>query len=76
MNTVSKPKTILWPNVLTVCCAAILIGADFAAGWATATLFQLPTIFEQVLQGAFCVVGVVVMAAFVRAAKRVEPFTS
>src|SRR5690349_16501447 len=80
MNTVSKPTTIHWPNVLTVVCAAILIGAEvfgaaFAAGWATATLFQLPTIFEHVLQGAFCLIGLVVMVAFVRAAKRVEPFT-
>ena len=80
MNTVTQPKTILWPNVLTVVSAAILIGAEvfgaaFAAGWAVATLWQLPPLFEEVLQGIFCVAGLAVMVTFVRAAKRAEPFT-
>ena len=80
MNTVTRPTRILWPNVLTVVSAAILIGAEvfgaaFAAGWAVATLWQLPTMFEHILQGVFCAAGVAVMVVFVRAAKRVEPFT-
>jgi hypothetical protein len=80
MNTVTRPTRILWPNVLTVVSAAILIGAEvfgaaFAAGWAVATLWQLPALFEEVLQGIFCLGGVAVMIAFIRAAKRVEPFT-
>ena len=80
MNTVTRPTRILWPNVLTVVSAAILIGAEvfgaaFAAGWAVATLWQLPQVFEHVLQGVFCLAGVAVMVVFVRSAKRVEPFT-
>jgi hypothetical protein len=39
-------RRILWANVVTVCCAAILVGAEvfggaFATGWAIATLFNL-----------------------------------
>ena len=58
-------RQIVWPSVITVISAAILIGAEvfgaaFAGGWALAILFGL---------------GVVIMVAFIRAAQRVEPFT-
>jgi hypothetical protein len=67
--------------VLTVVSAAILIsaevfGAAFAAGWAFANLFQLGEYGAQILQGIFFVCGVAVMTQFVRAARRVEPFTA
>ena len=61
----SSSRQIVWPSVITVISAAILIGAEvfggaFAGGWALAILFGL---------------GVLVMVAFVRAAQRIEPFT-
>ncbi len=80
-QTVQRPgRQINWLNVLTVVSAAILIaaevfGAAFAAGWAFATLFQLGEYGVYILQAAFFVCGVLVMARFVRNARRVEPFT-
>jgi hypothetical protein len=80
--TVSKPRRILWLNVLTVLSAAILIGAEvfgaaFAAGWAFANLFHLELggYGVHTLQGIFFLIGVVVMVRFVLNARRVEPFT-
>ena len=63
--TSTRSRQIIWPSVVTVISAAILIGAEvfgaaFAGGWALAILFGL---------------GVVIMVAFIRAAQRVEPFT-
>ena len=70
---------INWPNVMTVVSAAILIsaevfGAAYAGGWAVANLLSLGDIGVQILQGLFFLCGIAVMAAFVRAAQRVEPF--
>jgi hypothetical protein len=80
---VEKPRgrRILWLNVVTVLSAAILIsaevfGAAFAGGWAIAGLFDLGEVGGYVLQALFFVLGLVVMASFIRAARRVEPFTS
>ena len=66
--------------MITVLSAAILIsaevfGAAFAGGWAIAGLFDLGEIGGYVLQGLLFVLGLVVMAAFIRGARRVEPFT-
>jgi hypothetical protein len=71
---------IIWLNVLTVVSAAILIGAEvfgaaFAAGWAFANLFNLGEYGVHILQGAFFILGVLVMISFLRNAQRVEPFT-
>jgi len=81
-QTVQQPRgrRIIWINVLTVLSAATLIGAEvfggaFAAGWALANLFQLGPYGVPVLQGIFFVIGMVVMARFVRNARRIEPFT-
>jgi hypothetical protein len=73
-------RRIVWVNVMTVLSAAILIGAEvfgaaFAGGWAIAGLFDLGEIGGYVLQGLLFVLGLVVMAAFIRGARRVEPFT-
>jgi hypothetical protein len=82
MNNVTRRRPrILWPNVLTVVSAAILIsaevfGAAFAGSWAIANLFALGTLGARVLDGLFIVLGIVVMAQFVRAAHIVEPFTA
>jgi len=80
-STVSRPRRILWPNVLTVVSAAILIsaevfGAAFAGSWAIANLFALGTLGARVLDGLFILCGIAVMVQFVRAAHHVEPFTS
>ncbi len=79
--TTNKPQRILWQNVSTVISAAILIGAEvfgaaFAGGWALANLFNLGAAGEYILTAAFCILGVIVMVAFVRNATRVEPFTA
>ncbi|MFZ0423437.1 MAG: hypothetical protein WAL80_11220 [Xanthobacteraceae bacterium] len=79
--TSRRPRRILWPNVLTVVSAAILIsaevfGAAFAGSWAIANLFALGALGARVLDGLFIVLGIVVMVQFVRAAHIVEPFTA
>ncbi len=73
-------REILWPSVITVISAAILIsaevfGAAFAGGWALAILLGLDNTGAHVLQAVLFALGVLVMIAFVRAAQRVEPFT-
>jgi hypothetical protein len=76
-----RPRRILWPNVLTVVSAAILIsaevfGAAFAGSWAIANLLELGTLGARVLDGLFILCGIAVMVQFVRAANRVEPFVT
>jgi hypothetical protein len=81
-------REIVWPTVITVISAAILIGAEvfgaaFAGGWALAIVmppetFGLPVsqdTWAHILQAVLFAVGVFIMAAFIRAAQRVEPFT-
>ena len=82
-QTVQTPRgrRIIWLHVLTVVSAAILIGAEvfgaaFAAGWAFANLFQLGEYGAYTLQVLFFLCGVAVMVQFIRAARRVEPFTA
>ena len=81
--TVQKPASsqINWLNVLTVLSAAILIGAEvfgaaFAGSWALATLFDLGGLGARVLDVVFVLCGLAVMAQFIRAAHRIEPFTT
>lgn len=74
-------RRINWLNVSTVASAAILIGAEvfgaaFAGSWALATLFELGTTGQRILDVAFVLGGLVVMTQFVRFAHRIEPFTS
>jgi hypothetical protein len=78
--TLSGDRRIAWPSVLTVISAAILIGAEvfgaaFAGGWAVANLFDLGEYGVHIMQGLFFLCGLAVMIAFVRNARRVEPFT-
>lgn len=75
----SSSREILWPSVITVISAAILIGAEvfgaaFAGGWALAILFGLDDTAARILQAVLFAVGVVIMVAFIRAAQRIEPF--
>jgi hypothetical protein len=74
-------RTIAWQNVLTVLSAAILIGAEvfgaaFAGGWAVASYLDLGPYGVHVMQGIFFFCGIAVIAAFIRNARRVEPFTT
>jgi hypothetical protein len=76
-----RSRRILWPNVLTVVSAAILIsaevfGAAFAGSWAIANLLELGALGARVLDGLFILCGIAVMVQFVRAANRVEPFVA
>ena len=77
----SEGRKIAWQNVLTVLSAAILIGAEvfgaaFAGGWAVASYLDLGPYGVHVMQGIFFLCGIAVMAAFIRNARRVEPFTT
>jgi len=74
-------RRIVWLNVITVVSAAILIGAEvfgaaFAGSWALATLFDLGSIGQRILDGVFVLCGIAIMVQFVRAAHRIEPFTA
>ena len=76
----SSTREIVWPSVITVISAAILIGAEvfgaaFAGGWALAILFGLSDTGAHILQAVLFAVGVMIMVGFIRAAQRVEPFT-
>jgi hypothetical protein len=80
-NKPKRPRRINWAHVSTVLSAAILIGAEvfgaaYVAGWAFALLFGLGDYTHYGLQAVFFITGMVVMVAFVRAAARIEPFTS
>ena len=74
-------RRIAWRNVLTVGSAAILIGAEvfgaaFAGGWALATQLELGPYGVPIVQGIFFIGGIAVMVAFIRSARRIEPFTT
>ncbi len=76
----TSARQIIWPSVITVISAAILIGAEvfgaaFAGGWALAILFGFDDTGAHILQALLFAFGVFVMAAFIRAARHVEPFT-
>ena len=78
--TSAGKREIIWPSVITVISAAILIGAEvfgaaFAGGWALAILMGLDETFALIMQGVLFVLGAVIMVAFVRTAQRIEPFT-
>lgn len=73
-------RRINWLNVSTVMSAAILIGAEvfgaaFAGSWALATLLDIGTTGQRILDVTFVLIGLVVMAQFVRFGNRIEPFT-
>jgi hypothetical protein len=77
----AESSRINWLNVITVISAAILIGAEvfgaaFAGSWAIATLFDLGGWGARVLDVVFVLCGLAVMAQFIRAAHRIEPFTT
>jgi nitric oxide reductase large subunit len=79
-QTTPSARQIVWPSVITVISAAILIGAEvfgaaFAGGWALAILFGLDDTSAHVLQAVLFAIGVFIMVGFIRAAQRVEPFT-
>jgi hypothetical protein len=76
-----KGRRIVWLNVVTVISAAILIGAEvfgaaFAGSWALATLFDLGSTGQRILDGLFVLGGAIVLAQFIRYAHRNEPFTA
>jgi hypothetical protein len=76
----TSSREIVWPSVITVISAAILIGAEvfgaaFAGGWALAILFGLDDTSARILQAVLFAIGVMIMVGFIRAAQRIEPFT-
>ena len=76
----TSSRQIVWPTVVTVMSAAILIGAEvfgaaFAGGWAIAILLGFDDTGAHIVQAVLFSIGVLIMAAFIRAAQRVEPFT-
>jgi hypothetical protein len=78
-RTPPASSQIVWPSVITVLSAAILIGAEvfgaaFAGGWALAILFDLGDTGAHIVQAVLFALCVLVMMAFINAARRVEPF--
>ena len=84
LDATNRPRgqrRINWVNVSTVLSAAILIsaevfGAAFAGGWAFGNLFALGEYGTYILQILFFVLGIVIMAAFIRSGMRIEPFVT
>jgi hypothetical protein len=81
MSDLSKDRKIVWIHVLTVVSAAVLIGAEvfgaaFAGSWALSNLIGLGPTGALILDIVFVLLGVVVMIQFIRAAQKVEPFTT
>jgi len=82
MSSQSSPtsrRQIIWPTVITVISAAILIGAEvfgaaFAGGWALAILLGFEDTGAHIIQALLFVLGVIIMIAFIRGAQRIEPF--
>ena len=75
----TSTRAIVWPSVITVISAAILIGAEvfgaaFAGGWALAILLGLDDTGAHILQAVLFAIGVAIMVGFIRAAERIEPF--
>ena len=75
----TSSRAIVWPSVITVISAAILIGAEvfgaaFAGGWALAILLGLSDTGAHILQAVMFGIGVVIMVGFIRQAQRIEPF--
>lgn len=76
----AQGRRINWLNVSTVVSAAILIGAEvfggaFVGAWAIATLFDLGSMGQRILEFVFVLLGLVAMTQFVRYARSIEPFT-
>ena len=81
MSDLGKDRKIVWIHVLTVVSAAVLIGAEvfgaaFAGSWAISNMMGLGPTGALVLDIVFVLLGVAVMIQFIRAAQKVEPFTS
>jgi len=81
MSDLGKDRKIVWIHVLTVVSAAVLIGAEvfgaaFAGSWALSNMMGLGPSGALVLDILFVLFGVAVMIQFIRAAQKVEPFTS
>jgi hypothetical protein len=79
--TTKSGRKIIWLHLLTVVSAAILIGAEvfgaaFAGSWALSNLMGLGQTGALILDVVLVAGGVVVMFHFIRAARKVEPFTS
>ena len=82
-NPSPQRRRVRWANVTTVLSAAILIaaevfGAAYAGGWAMSNLLDLNAYVGEhgtlALQAIFFALGFYVMALFIRAAMRMEPF--
>src|SRR5258705_13753220 len=72
-------REIIWPSVVTVISAAILIGAEvfgaaFAGGWALAILLGLDDTSAHVLQAVLFAIRVFIMAAVIRPPQPGGPF--
>jgi hypothetical protein len=68
----AQGRRINWLNVTTVVSAAILIGAEVFG----AAFFDLGSLGARVLDVVFVLCGLAVMVQFIRAAHRIEPFTT
>jgi hypothetical protein len=72
-------KKIIWPHLITVLSAAILmgtvvVGMALATAWAIAGLFGLGEYYALALEVIFGAAGFASIVAFIRKASRIEPF--
>ena len=77
----AQGRRINWLNVVTVVSAAILIGAEvfgaaFAGSLGDRHLVRSRRSGARVLDVVFVICGLAIMAQFIRAAHRIEPFTT
>jgi hypothetical protein len=75
----TRAKRIIWPNLITVLSAAVLmgtvvVGMALATAWAIAGLFGLGQYAEWALEAIFGLAGVASILSFIRKASRIEPF--
>ena len=74
----AQTKSINWTHATTLAAVAVLVGTEFvgtawAAGWALGGLFQLDETSSRAIEVGFSLIGLALLAYFMRAAIRAEP---
>jgi hypothetical protein len=76
LDASNRPRGQRRINSAAILIAAEVFGAAFAGGWAFGNLFGLGEYGTYILQVLFFVLGIVIMAAFIRSGMRIEPFVT
>lgn len=75
---VTTRKPINMANASTLVALAVLVGTEFigaswAAGWALSGFYGFPPLLGHITEGAFALIGVMLLVYFMRVALRAEP---